>query len=252
MDTPTSPVRTLEEEWQVMADPKPRRLTQNPTTFQMCGTRTLDGQLYTPTIGVLPPVLHVPASRVRANASLMSTFGLMTEELKQPQPESDKLIAHLLDLVFIYAIREWFGESASNKMEWVVAQKNRSLEKALTLIHAEPGSPWTLKDLSKQVGLSRAAFSRRFSHELGESPSAYLKNYRMRIAAHTLLTSDTSVKEIAQAIGYESGFAFSSAFKRKNGMSPSEFRRSGQEIFVKDRAPRRRVPQDLLSDRCAD
>ena len=214
MHAPKTPVRTLEEEWQVMGESKAPRALPGPMTTQMCGTRVLDGQLYSPTIGILPPLLHIPASRIRANASLMSTFRLMDEELEQPQPESERLVAHLLDLVFIYAIREWFGESASNKMEWVAAQKNRSLEKALALIHAEPSSPWTLKDLSRQVGLSRAAFSRRFSRELGESPSAYLKSYRMRLAAHTLLTSDTSVKEIAQTIGYESGFAFSSAFKR--------------------------------------
>jgi AraC-like DNA-binding protein len=249
MDAPKSPVRPLEEEWNVMMDLKPRRALGNPMTVQMCGMRALDGQLYTPTIAVLPPILHVPASRVRANASLMSTFHLMGEELLESQPESDKLITHLLDLVFIYAIREWFGESASNKMEWVAAQRNRSLEKALALIHAEPSSHWTLNDLSRHAGLSRAAFSRRFSRELGESPSAYLKNHRMRIAAQTLITSDTSVKEIAQAIGYESGFAFSSAFKRMNGMSPSEFRRSRQEVLVKDREPRSGGRPGLLSSR---
>jgi AraC-like DNA-binding protein len=249
MHAPKTRVRTLEEEWLVMADSKISRALQSPISTQLCGNRDLDGQLYTPNVGVLPRLLHIPASRIRANASLMSTFHLMNEELEQPQPESEKLVAHLLDLVFIYAIREWLGESASNKMEWVAAQRNRSLEKALALIHAEPSSPWTLKDLSRQAGLSRAAFSRRFSRELGESPSAYLKSYRMRLAANALLTSDTSVKEIAQTIGYESGFAFSSAFKRMNGMSPSEFRRSRQEIFAR---PRRRAQQYPLSSRCAD
>ena len=71
-----------------MGESKAPRALPGPMTTQMCGTRVLDGQLYSPTIGILPPLLHIPASRIRANASLMSTFRLMDEELEQPQPES--------------------------------------------------------------------------------------------------------------------------------------------------------------------
>jgi AraC-like DNA-binding protein len=223
MHGPKSPVKTLAEEWEGLG--VPRGLMAGETTVQMCGSRRLEDQLYTPAIQKLPPFLHIPGSRVRTNSSLMTTFFLLNQELETPLPESENLIPQLLDLLLIYSIRESLRDSAIGRMECLSIQKDRALEKALMMIHSDPSSHWTLKDLSRRAGLSRATFSRRFKEEMGEPPLGYLKHYRMRLAGQMLLNSDASLAEVAQRVGYESAFAFSSSFKRVNGVSPSEFRR---------------------------
>ncbi|MBP2183738.1 AraC-like DNA-binding protein [Amycolatopsis magusensis] len=91
----------------------------------------------------------------------------------------------------------------------------------LRAMHAEPGRPWTVLTLAKVAGASRAAFARRFTALVGEPSLAYLTGWRMTLAADLLRRQGTSV---ASQVGYADGFAFSSAFKRVRGVSPSVYR----------------------------
>jgi transcriptional regulator GlxA family with amidase domain len=108
--------------------------------------------------------------------------------------------------------------------------------KAIALMQAEPGKRWTVERLARAVGLSRAAFARRFEAESGLTPLRYLTHYRMSIAAQLLRDSDMSLAEIAARVGYESEFAFSRAFKRHHGSPPGVFRRSAPAAVVSIRA----------------
>ncbi|MFD8918451.1 helix-turn-helix transcriptional regulator, partial [Streptomyces sp. NPDC059569] len=59
-------------------------------------------------------------------------------------------------------------------------------------------------------------------------PLTYLTRWRMTLAADLLTERETAtVAEIARTVGYTDAFAFSAAFKRIRGVSPSEFRRAG-------------------------
>jgi AraC-like DNA-binding protein len=78
---------------------------------------------------------------------------------------------------------------------------------------------------AKAVGLSRAAFARRFARALGVSPIAYLAELRLARAAQRLSECDHSLAEVATEVGYESEFAFSRAFKRRYGVPPAAYRR---------------------------
>lgn len=99
--------------------------------------------------------------------------------------------------------------------------------KALASMQAELGRRWTVAELSRKVGLSRAAFARLFKSETGESPLRHLTRRRLERAAELLLESDLGLSEIAERVGYESEFAFNRAFKRHHGVSPGVFRRRG-------------------------
>jgi AraC-like DNA-binding protein len=63
---------------------------------------------------------------------------------------------------------------------------------------------------------------------VGEPPLTYLTRWRMGLAARLLVTSEASLAEVAQQVGYESEFAFSRAFKRNRGLAPEPFRRAAQ------------------------
>ena len=79
--------------------------------------------------------------------------------------------------------------------------------------------------MARTVGLSRAAFARRFAAVSGRSPLRYLTELRLALAANLLETTDDSLAELALSVGYASEFAFSRAFKRKYGLAPGSFRR---------------------------
>jgi transcriptional regulator GlxA family with amidase domain len=108
--------------------------------------------------------------------------------------------------------------------------------KAIALMQAEPGKRWTVERLARAVGLSRAAFARRFEGASGLTPLRYLTRHRMLLAAQLLQDCDTSLAEVAARVGYESEFAFSRAFKRHHGLPPGVFRRSAPAAVVSIRA----------------
>ncbi|MES2088884.1 MAG: helix-turn-helix transcriptional regulator, partial [Pseudomonadota bacterium] len=83
---------------------------------------------------------------------------------------------------------------------------------------------WTVPELAQHACLSRSAFAERFGQTLGEPPLTYLTRHRMRLAARQLGSSVMPVSRIADQVGYASEAAFSQAFKRAYGVSPSVWR----------------------------
>src|SRR5690606_7003562 len=80
------------------------------------------------------------------------------------------------------------------------------VSKALALMRAEPATRFTVTSLARRVGLSRAAFARRFVESTGEPPLRRLTALRMERAAELLVESDECLAAIAARVGYESEF----------------------------------------------
>jgi AraC-like DNA-binding protein len=59
----------------------------------------------------------------------------------------------------------------------------------------------------------------------GKSPRELLSEYRMYKAREILTTTDVSIGDTAQAVGYADRMVFSKAFRRWCGSSPSEYRK---------------------------
>jgi AraC-like DNA-binding protein len=95
---------------------------------------------------------------------------------------------------------------------------------ALREIHNSPQAPWTVQRLSQVAGLSRTAFTRRFTQSAGKPPIAYLTGWRLLTGARLLRQSDAPLAAIARQVGYSSEFAFATAFRREFGIPPGRFR----------------------------
>ena len=65
--------------------------------------------------------------------------------------------------------------------------------------------------LAAEVGVSRAAFARRFHHLVGVPPMAYLTEWRLGLAADLLLDPGATVAAVARRVGYSTPFALSTA-----------------------------------------
>jgi AraC-like DNA-binding protein len=91
-------------------------------------------------------------------------------------------------------------------------------------MHAEPARQWTVADLAAEATLSRSAFARRFTDQLGVGPLAYLTEWRMALARERLRDSDDRLAAVARSLGYGSEFAFAAAFKRHHGAAPGRWR----------------------------
>jgi AraC-like DNA-binding protein len=84
--------------------------------------------------------------------------------------------------------------------------------------------PWDLDALAAACHMSGEHLRRLCQRELGRSPMQHLAFIRIQRAKQMLESTDEKMEAVAQDVGYENGLAFSRAFKRVVGMSPSEYR----------------------------
>lgn len=107
--------------------------------------------------------------------------------------------------------------------------KKRILKAAKAYMGTNYPLPISVDDISAAVGVSRTTLFRIFKSELNISPVEYLINYRITQAKRLLSETDLSVTAVARSVGYEDNLYFSRAFKKKSGVSPSEFKKAQAE-----------------------
>lgn len=83
----------------------------------------------------------------------------------------------------------------------------------------------TLKTVSEFVSLSPSHFSTIFSQSLGQTFIDYLTEQRINYAKNLLVTTDSKLTSITLEIGYNDSNYFSYLFKKKEGISPTEYRK---------------------------
>ena len=83
-----------------------------------------------------------------------------------------------------------------------------------------------LQDIAEFLGYSPKYSSELFKAQMGEPFSCYLKRLRLEKAQSLLKDSDSSLSEIAEALGFQNAFAFSHFFKKAMGCSPAQFRKN--------------------------
>ncbi len=82
----------------------------------------------------------------------------------------------------------------------------------------------TVESAAAAAGVSVRSLSRRFTAETGDSWRAYLQAARMLEAMERLAVAETPVIEVALAVGFDGASAFTHAFKRFAGLTPSAWR----------------------------
>src|SRR5215217_650769 len=161
---------------------------------------------------------------IGADALESPLIALLAEEIVRDAPGQEAVLDRLLDLLLIAALRAWLARDEAEAPGWYRAHADPVVGHALRLIHDDPAHPWTVAELAREAGVSRAALARRFNELVGEPPMAYLAGWRIALAADLLREPGTTIGAVAEQVGYGSPFALSTAFKRVRGMSPAQYR----------------------------
>ena len=168
-----------------------------------------------------------PPSWKVVSTGLGAAVDLIAAEVDRTDPGAPAVMASLVDLLFVYLLRTWFAEH-HDEAGWGRAMFDPTVGTALSSIHTDPGRAWTLDTLARASGTPRATLTRRFAALTGQSPMAYLTAWRMSLAARRLRDGDTTLRQIAQEVGYDSEFAFARAFKRATGTAPGQYRKQAR------------------------
>lgn len=165
-------------------------------------------------------------SRLESRESLQSqVLPLVTDELVSDRQGGIAVANHILSLALMETIREELRDLPLDALGWLNALQDEALGPVLSAMLREPEFPWTIEKLASVGCMARSTFARRFREVVGEPPMDVLTSIRMRIAADLLQTS-RGLKTISRQSGYGSISAFTSAFRKRYGQTPSQFRKN--------------------------
>ena len=120
----------------------------------------------------------------------------------------DRLTEYFMVLLLRFAV-----ESHVMHGGILTALADGQLSRVLTAIHPEPERSWTLEEMARVAGMSRARFAARFLHIMGQTPFDYLTCWRIGIA-QSMLKRGEPLKMIAPAVGYSSTGALTRTFSQ--------------------------------------
>jgi AraC-like DNA-binding protein len=191
--------------------------SRDGATEMLVGTYEMSGDVSRRLLRALPTLLVL-----RHEDWDSALIGLLADEIVKDRPGQEAVLDRLLDLLLIAVLRAWFDRPDARAPEWYRAHTDPVVGKALRLLHHNPAHPWTVHELAREVGVSRAALARRFHELVGEPPMTFLTGWRIALAADLLREPGATIGSVAHQVGYSSPFALSTAFKRLRGVSPQQ------------------------------
>ena len=204
----------------------------------VCGFLGCDVHPFNPLLAALPRLLHVRRAFV-ADDPLGRLIDFAIAESQERRAGGECVRLRLSELMFVEVVRRYLAGLPAEQTGWLAGLRDRTVGRALALLHERPGEAWTLERLAKAVGLSRSALAERFTHFVGDPPMQYLTRWRMQAAARLLADGEAKVSAVARRVGYDSEAAFSRAFKKAAGVPPAAWRTRYATPPAADRPPAR-------------
>ncbi len=189
----------------------------------VCGYLFCDDLPFNPVLASLPPVIVVkpqggPLSKwVEASVE----YALHASERSA---DGDPVLQRLPELLFTECLCDHAARAEPAARGWLAGLADPVVGRALACMHRHPEQAWTIEELARRAAASRSVLDERFRVLLGQAPMSYLTAWRLQLASRQLRTTDATLAEVAEAVGYGSEASFSRAFKRQVGRSPGEWR----------------------------
>ena len=108
----------------------------------------------------------------------------------------------------------------------ILAVEDRELAQALRFLREHAYESIQIRDILKQVPMSRRALEMRFKKLLGRSPAAELRRLRISKAQELLTNTNWSIPKIASASGFSQAEVMNRVFRRELDQTPTIYRAS--------------------------
>lgn len=105
-----------------------------------------------------------------------------------------------------------------------VSDYSTLIAKALSLFMGENGHKLTVPDVAEALNISESTLRRSFAKEFNMSLMNYIRETRFNWAKRALKDTNLRIGAVAYEIGYNSAGDFSTAFKKRFGVTPRDYR----------------------------
>lgn len=92
---------------------------------------------------------------------------------------------------------------------------------------------FSMKDVSKILGISKAQIINIFREKYGKTPYKYFIEQRIQMSTQMLTNTDKSIKEISDTLCFSDQHYYANVFKKIVGVSPNQFRKEQSEVYEK-------------------
>lgn len=104
------------------------------------------------------------------------------------------------------------------------SSESRRIQKVINYLHENYQNDIHLSDVAAHVNMSEVSFSRFMKKRTGKNYIEYLNDLRLGIASRQLLDTSRTVAEISYECGFTNLSNFNRIFKKRKGVTPTEFR----------------------------
>ena len=122
-----------------------------------------------------------------------------------------------------------FSHEEPRKCEGVNRKSLDKMKQILEKIEKDYANPLDIEGMAEFAGFSQSHFMKFFKNHLGVSFVQYLNDYRLLVAARSLLVSNEDVTAIAMSSGFPNVSYFNRLFKKKFHKTPLEYRKEHRE-----------------------
>lgn len=159
---------------------------------------------------------------------LCCALKLLHFEMQQTKTEGVRknifLESKALSLLLFFPTQQLMESSTCDQCKFLT----RPMEKdkivlAKTILMEQMQQPPTIAELSLSVGINQCYLKKGFRELFGTTIYEFIQNQRMQKAQLLLKSTQQSISEIADQVGFSNHSSFSSAFKKYTGLLPSEF-----------------------------
>jgi AraC-like DNA-binding protein len=152
------------------------------------------------------------------NEQLLMLFRKILETVRLAPAGYHQVIAGIVLQVLgmLHSIRQYKDETDDPAAQLI--------NKARFLLRESLETPVNMEQVARSLPMGYSKFRKAFKQFTGQSPHQYLLNLRLEKSRELLETTHLTVNEIAFQTGFESVFYFSKLFKKKNGVSPMQYR----------------------------
>lgn len=129
----------------------------------------------------------------------------------------------------LHAIHEWICgivKKIGDALQQLQPKKNMYIETVVAYMDRHYHLDLSVEMIADQVKLNHAYLSRMFKQEVGKTMLEYLTLRRLEVSKALLQDTEHTINEIAASVGYNNVNSFIRFFKRYEGLTPGDFRKS--------------------------
>lgn len=210
-------------------------------SFLLAGTGLLDGRRATtnwslaadlagrhPRVTVEPEALYVDEGRLVTGAGAAAGIDMCLHLLRREHGTAvsnavarEAMVAPRRESGQVHYIPALPGARATGRSRADAARVDDVLRWSRTRLH----QPMSVEDLARRALMSPRTFARRFREVTGTTPHVWLRDQRLDRAEELLETTDRSIQEIADLVGFRSGGVLREHFIKRHGVPPRDYRR---------------------------